>query len=39
VPVAVAVAVITAVESQLDHIKTVWDQMYPENRVGAQEGR
>lgn len=38
-PREVPAEVITAVESQLDHIKVVWDQMYPKNPVGAQEGR
>jgi hypothetical protein len=38
-PREVPAEVITAVESQLDHIEAVWDQMYPENRVGTQEER
>lgn len=38
-PREVPAEVITAVESQLDHIKVVWDQMYPKNPVGAQEER
>ncbi|HEU0299915.1 MAG TPA: hypothetical protein VFR37_10680 [Longimicrobium sp.] len=38
-PREVPAEVIEAVESRLDDIKAVWDQMYPENCVGGQEGR
>ncbi|HEU0079658.1 MAG TPA: hypothetical protein VFQ76_18515, partial [Longimicrobiaceae bacterium] len=38
-PREVPVKVIAAIEAQLGQIKAVWDQMYPENPVDAQEGQ